>query len=131
MCPAKSMRSRCVLSAVSNSAKELLQFAAMASAGLAWELLAKSVSVRWQVPPAAAVAAPAAAAGKQQADQAAAAAGAAVSPPTEATAAHYPPNAMTTSGTGSYLGGVAAKRPAEAEATSHAEKRLKAAIANA
>ena len=50
-------RSHCVLCAVLRFAKGLPQFAALSNAGLTWKPLAKSVSVRRQVPPAAAVAA--------------------------------------------------------------------------
>ena len=121
-------RSRCVLCAVSKFAKGLPQFAAISIGGLTWAQLAQSLSVRQQVSSAAGVAAQATTAGKQQARQAAAAA---VSQLPEATAAHQLSKATTTAGTGTSLGGVTAKRPAEAEATPSAEKRLKAAIANA
>ena len=118
-----TFRSWSVLCAVSKFAKGHPQFAAISIGGLTWALLAQSLSVGQQVFPAAAVAAQATAAGKQQARQAAAAAASRLS---EATAAHQLSQATTTAGTGTSLGGVAAKRLAEAEATPSAEKRLKA-----
>ena len=122
-----TFRSRSVLCAISKFAKGLPHFAAISIGGLTWAPLAQSLSVGQQVFPAAAVAAQATAAGKQQARQAAAAA---ASQPSEATAAHQLSKATTTAGTRTSLGGVAAKRLAEAEATPSAEKRLKAAITN-